>query len=223
MNRKAASRVAHRRSATDHVPGLPSRSARLVGWYRRAAAAMVGICTLAVLGACSGSPSSAGSGALPTGGGPANSSTSNAGGSANAPLVAFSRCVRSHDVPNFPDPQAGASNVKFPSAQQLRVSSSQLSTAENACQRLLPAGVDDQFPPSEVPLLLRGMLPFSSCMRSHGVPNFPDPAVDSEGRPIFPLSTHGISLNYSHSQQFGTAIDKCQNLAPRQLGGIPFG
>jgi hypothetical protein len=60
-------------------------------------------------------------------------------------------------------------------------------------------------------------------MRSHGVPNFPDPAVDSEGRPIFPLSTHGISLNYSHSQQFSTAIGKCQNLAPRQLGGIPFG
>jgi hypothetical protein len=221
MNRKAASRVAHRQSATDHVPGLPSHSARLVGWHRRAAAAMVGICALALVGACSGSPSSAGSGASPTGGG--SSISSNAGGSANAPLVAFSRCVRSHGVPNFPDPQAGASNAKFPSAQQLRVSSSQLSTAETACQRLLPVGVDDQFPPSEVPLLLRGMLPFSGCMRSHGVPNFPDPAVDSEGRPIFPLSTHGISLNYSHSQQFSAAIDKCQNLAPRQLGGIPFG
>jgi hypothetical protein len=131
--------------------------------------------------------------------------------------------VRSHGVANFPDPQAGASNAKFPSAQQLRVSSSQLSTAETACQRLLPVGVDDQFPQSEVPLLLRAMLPFSSCMRSHGIPNFPDPAVDSGGRPIFPLSTHGISLNYSHSHQFNTAVGKCQSLAPRQLGGIPFG
>jgi hypothetical protein len=212
MNWKAARRVAHRRSATDHVPGLRFHSTRLAGWHWRAAAAMVGICALALLGACSGSPASAGSGAAPTGGGPAN-----------APLVAFSRCVRSHGVPNFPDPQAGASNAKFPGAHQLRVSSSQLSTAENACQRLLPAGLDDQFPPSEVPLLLRGMLPFSSCMRSHGVPNFPDPAVDSEGRPIFPLSTHGISLAYSHSQQFSAAVAKCQNLAPRQLGGIPFG
>jgi hypothetical protein len=221
MNRKAASRVAPRRSATDHVPGLLSHSGCLVGWHRRAAAAMVGICALALVGACSGSPSSAGSGASPAGGGSASSS--NAGGPANAPLVAFSRCVRSHGVPNFPDPQAGASNAKYPSAQQLRVSSSQLSTAENVCQRLLPVGVNDQFPPSEVPLLLRDMLPFSSCMRSHGVPNFPDPAVDSEGRPIFSLSTHGISLDYSHSQQFNTAMGKCQNLAPRQLGGIPFG
>jgi hypothetical protein len=221
MNRKAASRVAQRGSATDHFPGLLSRSARLVGWRRRAAAAMAGMCALALAGACSGSPASAGSGASPTGRGSANSS--NGGGTANAPLVAFSRCVRSHGVPNFPDPRAGDSNAKFPSAQQLRASSSQLSTAESACQRLLPAGVDDQFPPSEVPLLLRAMLPFSSCMRSRGVPSFPDPAVDSEGRPVFPLSTHGISLNYSHSQQFNTAIGKCQKLAPRQLGGIPFG
>jgi hypothetical protein len=182
---------------------------------------MAGICALALLGACSGSPSSPGADGSPTRERSANSL--NAGGSANAPLVAFSRCVRSHGVANFPDPQAGASNAKFPSAQQLRVSSSQLSTAETACQRLLPAGVDDQFPQSEVPLLLHSMLPFSSCMRSHGIPNFPDPAVDSEGRPVFPLSTHGISLNYSHSQQFSTAIGKCQRLAPRQLGGIPLG
>jgi hypothetical protein len=131
--------------------------------------------------------------------------------------------VRSHGVTGFPDPPAGASNVKFPLAQQLRVSSSQLSTAENACRHWLPAGVDDQFPPAEVPLLLRGMLPFARCMRSHGVPNFPDPAVDSEGRPIFPLSAHGISLAYSHSSRFSAVIVTCQNLVPRQLGGIPFG
>jgi hypothetical protein len=179
----------------------------------RTAAVIIATAGLALLvTACSASPSSTGSGGA-----------SNAGGSANARLVAFSRCVRSHGVPNFPDPQAGASNAKFPSAQQLRVSSSQLSTAENACQRLLPVGIDDQFPPAEVPLLLRGMLPFARCMRSHGVPNFPDPAADSEGRPMFPLSTHGISLNYSHSQRFNTVMGKCQYLVPHQLGGIPFG
>jgi hypothetical protein len=220
MNRKAASRVPRRRSAAGHVPGRLSHSTRLMG-RRRAAAAIVGICALALVGACSGSLSAAGSGGSPTGGGSANSS--NAGGPANAPLVAFSRCVRSHGVPNFPDPQAGASNAKFPSAQQLRVSSSQLNTAENACRHLLPVGIDDQFPPAEVPLLLRSMLPFARCMRSHGVPNFPDPAVDSEGRPIFPLSTHGISLNYSHSPRFTTVLGECQYLGPHQLGGIPFG
>jgi hypothetical protein len=131
--------------------------------------------------------------------------------------------VRSHGVPDFPDPQAGASNAKFPSAQQLQVSSSRLAAAENACQRLLPVGLDDQFPAAEVPLLLHGMLPFARCMRSRGVPNFPDPAVDSEGRPIFPLSAHGISLDYSHSRRFTTVIGECQHLVPHELGGIPFG
>jgi hypothetical protein len=188
----------------------------------RTAAVIIATAGLALLvTACSASPSSTGSGGASNAGGSANSP--NAGGSANARLVAFSRCVRSHGVPNFPDPQAGASNAKFPSAQQLRVSSSQLSTAENACQRLLPVGIDDQFSPAEVPLLLRGMLPFARCMRSHGVPNFPDPAVDSEGRPIFPLSTHGISLKYSHSRRFTTVLGECQYLVPHQLGGIPFG
>ena len=188
----------------------------------RTAAAIIATAALAVLAtACGSSPTSTASGSASTAGRSAKSS--NAGGSANARLVAFSHCVRSHGVPNFPDPQAGASNAKFPSAPQLRVSSSQLSTAEDACQRLLPVGIDDQFPPAEVPLLLRGMLPFARCMRSQGVPNFPDPALDSEGRPIFPLSTHGISLNYSHSQRFNTVMGKCQYLVPHQLGGIPFG
>jgi hypothetical protein len=188
----------------------------------RTAAAIIAAAALGLLAtACGSSPSSAGPGGSSNAGGSVRSSV--AGGSANAQLVVFSRCMRSHGVPNFPDPQAGASNAKFPSAQQLQVSSSQLSTAENACQRLLPAGVDDQFSPAEVPLLLRGMLPFSRCMRSHGVPNFPDPAADSEGRPIFPLSTHGISLNYSHSRRFTTVLDECQYLVPHQLGGIPFG
>ncbi len=188
----------------------------------RTVAAVITTAALALLAtACGSSPSSTGSGGSSTAARSAKSS--NAGGSANARLVAFSRCVRSHGVPNFPDPQAGASNAKFPSAQQLRVSSSQLSTAENACQRLLPVGIDDQFSAAEVPLLLRGMLPFARCMRSHGVPNFPDPAADSEGRPIFPLSTHGISLNYSHSRRFTTVMDECQYLVPHQLGGIPFG
>jgi hypothetical protein len=165
--------------------------------------------------ACSGSPHSASSAG--------SSAASNAAGSKTSRLVAFSHCVRSHGVPGFPDPQAGATNAKFPGAQQLGVSSSQLDAAERACQHLLPVGTDDLFPAAEVPILVRAMLPFSSCMRSHGVAKFPDPAVDSEGRPFFPLSTAGISLNYSHSQQFTAVVNECQHLVPRQLGGIPFG
>ena len=186
----------------------------------RIAAGVIAAAALGLLAAaCSGgSPSSAGSGGSPNPGG-----SPNAGGSTTSRLVAFARCVRAHGVPNFPDPQSGASNEKFPSAQQLGVGSTKLQAAQSACQHLLPVGVDDQFPAAELPLLLHAMLPFAHCVRAHGVPNFPDPAADSQGRPYFPLSTHGISLAYSHSQQFMTKINECQHLLPRQLGGIPFG
>jgi len=60
----------------------------------RTAAVIVATAALALLAAaCSGSPSSTGS-------------SPNAGGPANSPsAVGYSRCVRSHGVPNFPDPR----------------------------------------------------------------------------------------------------------------------
>jgi len=134
--------------------------------------------------------------------------------------------MRSYGVPNFPDPQPGANNAKFPSAQQLGVSSSQYQADENACQHLLPAGANDQFPPAEVPLLLSGMREFSQCMRSHGVPNWPDPTTDSEGRPVFDLGSHGITHSESRSSQITTKEQECSHLLPRALGGgegIPIG
>jgi hypothetical protein len=104
------------------------------------------------------------------------------------------------------------------------VRSSQDQTAYNACQHLLPAGTDDQYPPAELQLLLIGMLKFSSCMRSHGVPNFPDPATDSEGRPEFPLeNVPGTSRSYWHSPRINHAISECQHLLPIALGGMPIG
>jgi hypothetical protein len=189
---------------------------------RKLPAAIIVATVVALLtAACSGTPSPTPSDGTPNAGSSARSS--NADGPANSRLLAFSRCVRDHGVPNFPDPQAGATNEKFPSAQQLGVGSSQLSTAENACQHLLPVGVDDQFPAAEVPLLLSEMTRFSQCVRAHGVPNWPDPSTDSQGRPIFNLSSAGISLRESHSRQLESKMTECGHLLPRTLGGIPLG
>ncbi len=179
----------------------------------RTAVAIIATAAVVLLAtACSGSPSSTSS-STGTGGPP------NAGGSANSQLLAFARCVRSHGVPNFPDPQPGASNAKFPAAQQLGISSSRYKAAENDCVRLLPAGVGDQFPPAELPLLLSGMRKFSQCVRAHGVPNWPDPTVDSSGRPGYNLV--GIQGLNSDSPQVQAVLNKCQHLIPSQVGGIP--
>ncbi len=71
--------------------------------------------------------------------------------------------------------------------------------------------------------MLIGMLRFSRCMRSHGVPNWPDPATDSEGRPIFPLAAAGISRQQSKSLRVTDAAHQCQHLLPSALPGIPIG
>jgi hypothetical protein len=156
-------------------------------------------------------------------GGSQNASGSASSPSANSALLAFSRCVRAHGVTAFPDPEPGAGNAKFPSAQELGVSSSQYQAAERACQHLLPAGVDDQFPPAEVQLLLAGMRQYSQCMRSHGVPDWPDPATGSGGRPLFPLSAHGITRSQARSPHVAATQHACQSLLPGALGGIPIG
>jgi hypothetical protein len=186
----------------------------------RTAAAVIATAALVLLAAAcsSSSPSSTGSGGSTNAGGSASS------GAANSQLVAFSHCMRSHGVPSFPDPAPGTTNAKFLSAQQLGVSSSQYQSAENACQPLLPAGIDDLFPPAEVQLLLPGMREFSQCMRSHGVPNWPDPTIDSEGRPDFPLSgVPGHDRNYWRSAQVMTIDGECHHLLPSALGGVPIG
>jgi hypothetical protein len=135
--------------------------------------------------------------------------------------LAFSRCMRNHGLPNFPDPTSSGALPKF---SQQELNTPKFRAAERACQHLLPAGSDDMFPPGEVQELLIGMVRFSHCMRSHGVPNWPDPTTDSAGRPEFPLEeVPGTNRNYWHQPRINHAADECRHLLPAALGGIPVG
>ena len=135
--------------------------------------------------------------------------------------LAFSRCMRRHGVPNFPDP---TSRGAIPKVSRQELDTPQFRAAERACQHLLPAGSDDIFPPGEVQQLLIGMLRFSHCMRSHGVPNWPDPTTDSAGRPEFPLEeVPGTNRNYWHQPRITHVTGECHHLLPGALGGIPVG
>ncbi len=146
--------------------------------HRRTVAAFIAIVSVVLLAAaCSGSGSAAGSGG------------SNAGESTTSPsAVAYSACMRSHGVPNYPDPD---SNGQLPkeTAQQLGVSPAQFNAAQRACQHLLPntgstgsTGSFDQqeqqcytagnCPPALVQQMLTVGRKFARCMRSHGVSNY---------------------------------------------------
>jgi hypothetical protein len=194
---------------------IPAPPARVMRRPRRAsppsartAAAIIATASLALLtAACSGSPSTTGSSSSPN-------------GSANSHLVAYSQCMRSNGVPNFPDP-AGGVPPKV-SAQELGVSSSQLQVAQGACQHLLPATggslsasslqqcyLAHVCPQALVQQALSAGREFAGCMRSHRVPNWPDPTVDSQGRPLF-----NIVVPRPPPPQVSTAISECEHLAP---------
>ncbi len=97
-----------------------------------------------------------------------------------SPAVAFARCMRSNGVPNWPDPtSSGAFDKSKLTSQQLGASTSKVQAAQHACSHLLPNGGNG---PSAAQVQQEKVqaLEFSRCVRSHGVPTFPDP--DSTGR-----------------------------------------
>jgi len=80
--------------------------------------------------------------------------------------------MRSHGVPNFPDPRSDGS-VQIPSRTDLR--SPAYLAAYRACRSLAPSRGSSS--PQLDEQLQRRVLAFAKCMRSHGVPEFPDPDV----------------------------------------------
>jgi hypothetical protein len=158
-----------------------------------------------VLTACSGGASGSHVAQLRSSATQRNSSAGSPAASAQqGGAVDFARCMRAHGVPNWPDPNSsGVFDKSKVTTQQLRISSSGLQAAQNACQGLLP-------PESATQQRLNAAqaLRFSQCMRSHGVPNFPDP--DGTGRIPDPAS-FGIDQG---SPQFQAANQACAQYRP---------
>jgi hypothetical protein len=173
-------------------------------WTARSYAVLIALALL--VAACGGSPSSSsGSGGPPRAEGSARSSAS------PSPL-AFSACMRSRGVSNFPDPDSSGAIPKV-SPQQLGVSTSRFQQAQRACADLL------QPSDAEVQQTLDGMRDFAQCMRSHEVSNWPDPTTDNDGQPVFDLRGQ---IN-PDTQRIDAASGACSHLlrpAPGQDGAV---
>ncbi len=128
-----------------------------------------------------------------------------------AAALAFAGCMRSHGVPDFPDPTASGV-VRL--GARVDPSSPAFQAAQKACDKLLPRGAKGGVPsPAEQAKMQEGALKFSQCMRTHGVPSFPDPGVSGGGVKIEKGS--GIDPN---SPQFKAAQRTCQSDLPRPPG-----
>jgi hypothetical protein len=89
-------------------------------------------------------------------------------------FVPFAACMRSHAVPNFPDPGSGPGGGVEIVPPGINTSAPAFETAWSDCSKLLPVS-GAHHPPSAQ--MVDQMLQFSRCMRAHGVTGFPDPTT----------------------------------------------
>jgi hypothetical protein len=168
---------------------------------RRAAA--LGVMAAAVLAtACSAS------------GSPSAARPAHAGSVTVAQELALAQCMRGHGVPSFPDPAAAGG---FHVNASLLTSGTVLS-AYGACRHLLAGGgpsiahlqQDAQEGQQALQRALPALVKFSQCMRSHGVPGYPDPPASGQSTPAAPK---GSGINPS-APRFQAAVRACQQVLP---------
>ncbi|MDE3069932.1 MAG: hypothetical protein KGJ43_04315 [Acidobacteriota bacterium] len=147
--------------------------------------AVVGVVALALAVAGCGSSSSPGVAHLSAAKG-SGASTSEGGGSgpesragAQQKMVAYARCMRSHGVAGFPEPVEGRLMLRGGPGSGLDPGSAQFQGADRACHGLLPEGGKPS--PQMQKQAEERALKFSACMRSHGIPTFPEPEFHAGG------------------------------------------
>jgi hypothetical protein len=117
--------------------------------------------------------------------------------------LAYSQCMRSHGVANFPDPTVqDGGGVGFQLGSGIDPNSAQFKAAHQACQSLEQGGKQNgqPFDPTKIPAWV-------DCVRKHGVPSFP-----------YPTNTGtGMQLNLTAPIDQSTlqkALNTCKPIAP---------
>jgi hypothetical protein len=125
--------------------------------------------------------------------------------------VAFASCMRSHGLSSYQDPQvsqsAGQGHITI-SPGGLDPNSPAFKSAGRACGHLLPGGLGSRS--SAISSQERAQdVRFASCMRTHGVPTFPDP--DRDGAFTLPSGVDQKAPQFQH------ATKACANVEPSSL------
>jgi hypothetical protein len=121
-----------------------------------------------------------------------------------AQALAYARCMRSHGIPDFPDPNPPGSGGQF-SLGRIDVQSPQFQSADRTCQKQTGFG---RFSAAQRQQGLSALLKYAACMRSHGITNWPDPFENSQQ-----MGFHLTGIDLS-SPKVKAAGSICQPLWP---------
>jgi hypothetical protein len=128
-----------------------------------------------------------------------------------AEAIAFARCMRSHGVPNFPDPhvttQGGGVGVSQGISAQVAQAPA-FKSAQAACGKLSPAEAGNS-PGPQTAAEHAQSVKYAACLRAHGVPNFPDPSANG----VFRVPP-AINLQ---APAFNNADRDCSSVRPRSI------
>jgi hypothetical protein len=143
------------------------------------------------------------------GGSPGSGSPAAAGATAYQKALAYTRCMRSHGVPGFPDPTSQGTFIPT----GIDPHSPQFQSAMRTCHHLLPAG-SGQRTAAQQQQVESNALKFAVCVRTHGIPGFPDP--------VFLGTTVDFKVPKGLDQslpQFLSAMRTCRTLQQAQHKG----
>jgi hypothetical protein len=132
------------------------------------------------------------------------------GTSTLAQAVAYSQCMRSHGVSNFPDPVQTPSGHYGYRTQGIDPNSAAFQGAIQAC-RSLPSPWNSSASQQLSAAQQQAWLNWAQCVRAHGVPDFPDPTFSGTE-----VRDAGVG---SSSPQLQSAMDACRSQRP-SFGGL---
>lgn len=123
-------------------------------------------------------------------------------------LLQLAECMRSNGEPNFPDPSPSAGILGMVENSGVDPQSPAFQAAWKACKKYGPGG---NLTPAQSAAENAEGVQESQCMRSHGVPNFPDPTTGPVGEQVINLRGTGIDPT---SPTVQAASQACQKLFP---------
>jgi hypothetical protein len=123
-------------------------------------------------------------------------SAGSAGSSPYATALAYTQCMRSNGVANYPDPNSNGLDYGSP----------QLAHAAKACAKLAPKITISA---QQLQQQLSQGLKYAACMRAHEITNYPDPSTAGGGLVIGAIPKADADL-----PQFPAAEQACRSLLP---------